>query len=48
LGAKDRETGWYENSETVPDILVYNTPDDVAAGRDTQLEAAIKRLLSDL
>jgi len=26
LSAKDRTTGWFENSETVPDILVYNTP----------------------
>ncbi len=48
LGAKDRETGWFENSETVPDILAYNTPDDIAAGRDPQLEAAIHRLLQDL
>ncbi len=48
LGAKDRETGWYENSETVPDVAVYNTPEDVAAGRDAQLEAAVQRLLKDL
>ena len=48
LGAKDQETGWYENSEIVPDILVYNTPDEVAAGHDAQLEAAVTRLLNDL
>jgi C-terminal processing protease CtpA/Prc len=48
LGAKDRKTGWFENSETVPDILTYNTPDDVAAGRDPQLESAIHRLIQDL
>ena len=48
LGAKDFKTGWFENSEIVPDIPVYNTPEDVAAGRDPQLEAAIHRLLQDL
>lgn len=48
LGAKDRETGWFENSETVPDIAVYNTPDEIAAGGDPQLAAAVKRMLGDL
>jgi tricorn protease len=48
LGAKDRNSGWFENSETVPDILIYNTPDDMAAGRDPQLEAAVARLMKDL
>lgn len=48
LGAKDQVTGWYENSEIVPDILVFNTPDEIAAGRDAQLEAAVQRLLKDL
>lgn len=48
IGAKDRETGWYENSETVPDVPVYNTPGDVAAGRDPQLEAAVQELLKNL
>jgi tricorn protease len=48
LGAKDRSSGWFENSETVPDILVYNTPDDLAAGHDAQLEAAVTRLMKYL
>jgi tricorn protease len=48
LGAKDRQTGWFENNETVPDILITNSPDDIAAGRDPQLEAAVQRLLQDL
>ena len=48
LGAKDRETDWFENSEIVPDIPLYNTPEDVAAGRDPQLEAAVRQLLLDL
>jgi tricorn protease len=48
LGAKDRVSGWFENNETVPDILVYNNPEDVAAGRDPQLNAAIDHLLKEL
>jgi tricorn protease len=48
LGAKDRLSGWFENSETVPDIQIYNTPDDIAAGRDPQLDAAIDDLLKKL
>ena len=47
-GHTGSETGWYENSEIVPDILVYNTPDDVAAGHDAQLEAAVTHLLNNL
>lgn len=48
IGAKDRETGWYENSETVPDFPVYNTPEDLAAGRDPQVETAVQELLRGL
>lgn len=44
LGAKDRISGWFENSETAPDIQICNTPDDIAAGRDAQLNAAIDDL----
>jgi tricorn protease len=48
LGAKDRISGWFENSETVPEIVIYNTPDEIAAGRDAQLDAAIDDLLKKL
>ena len=48
LGARDVSTGWFENSETVPDELVVNDPGAVAAGRDPQLEAAVKRLMGGL
>ena len=48
MASRSWVTGWYENSETVPDILVFNTPDEIAAGRDAQLEAAVQRLLKDL
>jgi tricorn protease len=45
LGAKDFKTGWFENQETVPDLLVYNEPDAIEDGRDPQLEAAVAELL---
>jgi C-terminal processing protease CtpA/Prc len=35
-----------ENNQTDPDIRVANDPDVMAAGRDQQLEAAVKELLS--
>jgi tricorn protease len=48
LGAKDFKTGWFENFETVPDVLVRNDPASLAAGRDPQLEAAVAELLRTL
>lgn len=48
--------GWYvkatkENMElgpAVPDIIVYNNPDDKAKNKDTQLKKAVDELLSQL
>jgi len=37
-----------ENTQLEPDIKVANTPEDISAGRDAQLEAAVKSLLNDL
>ncbi len=48
LGAKDNASGWFENSEIVPDVLVADDPTAVAAGRDPQLEAAVATLLAKL
>ena len=48
LGARDFSTGWFENQETVPDVLVANDPAAIAAGRDLQLEAAVRELLKKL
>ncbi len=45
LGANDLKSGWFENDEIVPNVLVYNDPDVIAAGRDVQLEAAVQELL---
>ena len=45
LGAKDLKTGWFENDETIPDVELSNDPNVIAAGRDVQLEAAVKALM---
>lgn len=37
-----------ENLQIEPDVLVYNTPEDVLNGYDRQLETAVQRLLSQL
>jgi tricorn protease len=34
-----------ENNQLEPDILVKNDPDVMSAGRDQQIEAAVKELL---
>lgn len=34
-----------ENHQLNPDVLIYNQPADVVAGRDAQLEGAVKHLL---
>lgn len=48
LGAKDFKTGWFENSEIVPDVVVRNDPASIAAGKDPQLEAVVTKLLETL
>lgn len=37
-----------ENTQLEPDIKVANSPEDIAAGRDRQLETAVSTLLHDL
>ena len=34
-----------ENQQLNPDIIIYNAPADVEAGRDAQLEGAVKSLM---
>ncbi len=48
LGFRLTDGRWFENLEVVPDILVYNDPESVAAGRDVQLERAVDYLLGTL
>ncbi|WCP70321.1 S41 family peptidase (plasmid) [Vibrio tubiashii] len=48
LGFKNDEGKWLENNEVKPDIVAYNSPADVAANRDHQLNVAINALLATL
>ncbi|MBO6504541.1 MAG: PD40 domain-containing protein [Kordiimonadaceae bacterium] len=48
LGIFDPEGDWLELKDTQPDIEVYNSPEDRAAGRDTQLETAVNALIQSL
>lgn len=48
LGAKDFDSGWFENQEIKPTLQVTNDPGAIAAGRDPQLEAAVSVLLRSL
>src|SRR5687767_3191092 len=44
----DKERSNMENNGVRPDILVDNTPEDILAGRDRQLEVAVEELLKQL
>ncbi|MEP6849989.1 MAG: S41 family peptidase, partial [Acidobacteriota bacterium] len=43
----DGKTLFAENNQTEPDIRVRNEPDIMSAGRDQQIEAAVKELLKN-
>ena len=45
VGKKDRNDQWMENQELLPDVEVYNTPEDYINGHDRQLERAIQEML---
>lgn len=44
----DRDGKVLENTQLNPDIIVYNKPNDVIAGKDAQLLEAVKVLLSEI
>lgn len=48
LGIFNPDGEWLELNDTQPDIEVYNSPEDRAAGRDPQLEAAVNALMTNL
>jgi tricorn protease len=47
-GMRDMNGNWLENNQLEPDVFVPMLPGDVVAGRDPQLEAAVKLLLEGL
>lgn len=42
------EGNYLENSQLEPDIKIANSPEQLAAGRDEQLERAVKELLREI
>jgi Tol biopolymer transport system component/C-terminal processing protease CtpA/Prc len=47
-GFQDASGNWLENHQLEPDVFVPMLPGDQVAGRDPQLEAAVKLLLEEL
>lgn len=45
VGMKDMQGRWLENLELMPDIEIYNTPEQQLAGDDAQLRAAVEEML---
>ena len=48
MGVKDLNGKYLENNQLEPHIKVAISPEEAAAGRDTQLEAAVNELLNQL
>ena len=45
VGCMDMRGNYCENTPLLPDIEVYNTPEDYLTGHDSQLERAVKEML---
>ncbi len=45
VGKWDKNNQWMENQELFPDIEVYNTPENIISGHDSQLERAVQEML---
>ncbi|HIX86430.1 MAG TPA: PDZ domain-containing protein [Candidatus Parabacteroides intestinigallinarum] len=45
VGVKDMNGNYLENQQLEPDIEVYNTPEDIIDGEDTQLRRAVEEML---
>jgi C-terminal processing protease CtpA/Prc len=48
LGVKGTDGKYLENAQTYPDVTVWNDYDKISAGKDQQLEEAIRLLLAEL
>ena len=47
-GYRTAEGTYLENSQLEPDIKVFNSPETIVKGEDTQLRTAVESLLKDL
>ena len=48
VGSLDEDGNYLENQELQPDVLIYNTPETMAAGRDLQIEKAVEVMLQEV
>lgn len=48
VGCMDMQGNYLENKELIPEIIIYNSPEDVMNGVDHQIEAAVKELQSEV
>lgn len=48
VGCRDMEGNYLENKLLVPDVIIYNRPEDVLNGVDDQLKGAVKTLQEEL
>jgi Tol biopolymer transport system component/C-terminal processing protease CtpA/Prc len=48
VGYRTAEGTYLENDQLNPDVLVYNNPETLVKGEDTQLRTAVETLLKDL
>jgi tricorn protease len=48
IGCLDNSNHYLENQALQPDMLQYNTPEEVLRGEDAQLKAAVNHLLQQL
>ncbi len=47
VGTLDENGNYLENQELQPDVLIYNTPETMASGRDLQIEKAVEVMLKE-
>ena len=45
VGCRDMRSNYCENTPLLPDVEVYNTPEDYLTGHDRQLERAVQEML---
>ena len=45
VGCVDMRGNYCENTPLLPDVEVYNTPEDYISGHDRQLERAVQEML---
>lgn len=48
VGCMDMQGNYLENHTLQPDILIYNTPEEMISGDDAQLKVAVEHLLKQL